>query len=109
MRKFLLAFALAVSAGAAHAAELTPNHAHSIALKGVSGVAYYTVEAGAYRLVAVLASGDAAAPVRFSASLLPGQRVSVSVPGAAGESEAAVEFVRQGDSVMIAPLRVALK
>ena len=108
MRTLLFALALTVPAVAAHASELVPNHAHSVALNGVTGVAYYTVDGGAYRLVAVLAAGESAAPVRFSASLVPGQRVSVSVPGPQGGQEAAVEFVREGDAILAAPLFVAL-
>lgn len=108
MRKLALALALTASTFAAQAAELVPNHAHSIALNGVTGVAYYTVEGGTYRLVAVLAAGESATPVRFSASLVPGQRVSISVPGPYGQPEAAIEFVREGDAILAAPLLVAL-
>jgi hypothetical protein len=107
MRTALIALALTLSAPAG-AAELLPNHAHSIDLNGVVGVAYYTVDAGEFRLVAVLAAGEAATPFRFSSSLAAGQRIAVSVPGMLGTQEAAIEFVRQGNTVLASPVLVAL-
>jgi hypothetical protein len=107
-----LAFAIALATPAlapvaTQAGEMRPAHAHPIALKGVTGVAYYTVESGQYQVVAVLAAGESAAPVRFAAMLEPGQRFTISVPGAVGEREAVIEIVRQGDMVIVAPVVVA--
>ncbi|GJD48928.1 hypothetical protein OPKNFCMD_1654 [Methylobacterium crusticola] len=95
------ALALAVSS-AAGAAELRPAQAHSLDLGPVQGTAYYTVESDGYRLVATLAAADAAAvPVRVVATLAPDQRVSLSVPGAAGPGPV-VAFARRGDRVEVA-------
>lgn len=108
MHSTIVAALLIGLTGSAGAAELMPDHAHSIALNGVSGVAYYTVVDGSYRMVAVVAAGPESKPVRFTATLLPEQRVAVSVPGRSGEPEAAIEFVRSGDAVLVSPALVAL-
>jgi hypothetical protein len=102
-----IALAPALAPVATQAGEMRPAHAHPIELKSVTGVAYYTVEAGQYQVVAVLAADDSAAPVRFVATLEPGQRFTISVPGAVGEREAVIEIVRQGDTVIVAPVVVA--
>lgn len=109
MRSLLCALALgALVTTSAGAAELKPGQGETITLNGVSGVAYYTVEAGGYRVIAVLASGAAAEPVRFQAVLQPGQAVAISVPGAAGTVPAALEIARRGDVVVVAEPAVAL-
>ena len=94
-----LALAFCLVAGNATAVELTPNHAHSIDLNGVAGVAYYTVEGGTYRVVAVVASGESGRPIRFTATLLPQQRIEVSVPSDGSEVERSIEFIRAGNSI----------
>ena len=50
----LLAVAGVVLACPVSAVELQPTHGKSIALGNVSGIAYYTVEADGYRVVAVV-------------------------------------------------------
>jgi hypothetical protein len=108
MRKLVCTLLFALAPLSAQAGELRPGHAHSIDLNGVTGVAYYTVEAGAYRIAAVLSSGEAAVPVRFAASLAPDQSITVSVPGALGGSDTTIEFTRHGDMVHVGPALVAL-
>ncbi|MGQ7793465.1 hypothetical protein ACUN0C_13730 [Faunimonas sp. B44] len=100
MRRLLLsAAALLVSASAGLAADLVPNHARSIELEGVSGVAYYTAEGSDYSVVAVLSGGEGARPVRYQTTLAPAQRLVISVPGPRGAKDKAVEIVRDGDAV----------
>ena len=108
MRRIAYALALVLAPMAAQAGELQPANAHKIELKDVNGVAYYTVTDGEYHVVAVLASGEGATPVRFSATLEPDQRFTIAVPGAIGEREQVVEIVRQGDSIVASPVVVAL-
>jgi hypothetical protein len=97
---FLAAGLLSVTA--LSAAELAPGRGASIALGDVSGVAYYTAEPDGYHVVATLAAGANATPVRFIAVLRPDQKAIVSVPGAPGGRDAEVEIVRVGDQVHIA-------
>ena len=65
---------------AARAEDLREIQAKSLQLGDVSGVAYYTVQGHGYRLVVTLASQDST-PVRFESTLLPGQKVTMSMPG----------------------------
>jgi len=114
MRRYISALALGITLTAtafpfaAQAGELKADHAHKIELRGVNGVAYYTVEAGRYHVVAVLAADETAAPVRFAATLEPGQSFTISVPGAVDQGAATIEIVRDGDAVRVAPAVVAL-
>lgn len=118
MRKLLGALTLVLApltlasatlvASAAQAGEMKPAHAHGIELKGVTGVAYYTVDSGQYHVVAVLAAEGGGVPVRVSTMLDPGQSFTISVPGAIGEREAVVEIARRGDTVAVSPAVVAL-
>ncbi len=87
--------------GAAQAGELQPIAAQSISLGDVAGVAYYTVEPDGYRVVATVAAQDKA-PVRFIATLSPGQKVVVSVPGKVGEKESQLVLARMGDRLVVA-------
>ena len=108
MRRCILAILLALSPLAAQAGDLKPSQAHSIELNSVHGVAYYTVENGEYRVVALLAASEGGIPVRVATTLTPGQRITVAVPGAVGAREAVVEIVRDGDTVAVSPIVVAL-
>ena len=94
------AFALA-SIGVADADELRPIEARIIDLGEVSGVAYYTVERDAFRLVATLAQGEAGTPVRIEAFLASGQSLVLSTPREAGTGSNAVEISRRGDQVLV--------
>ena len=102
MRPILLAATLALaSLGAVHAESLRPTRAQRIDLGEVSGVAYYTVEPGGFRVVATLGQGEAGTPVRVVAVLAPGQSVVLSTPRAAGIAPVAVEISRQADTVLV--------
>jgi hypothetical protein len=83
------------------AAELWPGRGASLALGDVSGMAYYTAEPDGYCVVATLAAGESTTPVRFITVLQPGQKSIVSVPGAPGGRETAVEIARVGDKVHV--------
>src|SRR5262249_5847427 len=62
--------------------ELAPFEALSLQFGDMNGVAYYTVQGPSYRVVATLAT-EAGIPVRFEGSLLPGQKLVVSIPDSA--------------------------
>lgn len=91
----------ALFAQAARAAEMKPIEAQSIALGDLKGVAYYTVETDGYRVVTTLADAESGQPVRFVGTLAPGQKLSFSVPRAAGTLPIAAEIARTGDKVFI--------
>lgn len=89
----------------ARAAELRPMQGMSLQLGELHGIAYYTVEEAGYSVVATLA-GQEGAPVRFESTLLPGQKVVVSIPGHRGSQGQTVEFARQGHRMLRQPLLV---
>jgi hypothetical protein len=93
---FAAAFVLA-SATAAHAESLRPIQAKSIDLGGVSGVAYYTVEADGFHVVTTLAQGEAGTPIRIVSVLASGQSVVLSTPQHTGS----VKISRNGDQVLV--------
>ena len=95
-----LVLTLSMITGAA-AQDLRPIHAHSIDFGSVRGVAYYTVETDGYRVVTMLATDEAGAPVSFVATLAPDQKVTIAVPREVGKSEIFVNIVRRGDIVSI--------
>lgn len=72
----------------------------SLHLGEMNGVAYYTVEGHGYDVVATLAS-QGGTPVRFESTLLPGQKIVVSIPGSAGAKAQMVEFAREGDRLLV--------
>lgn len=88
VRSSLLAvlFALA-TLGTAYADSLRPVQAKSIDLGQVSGVAYYTVEDGGFRVVTTLAQGSSGTPIRLVSVLAPGQSVVLSTPDQSGRIE----------------------
>jgi hypothetical protein len=91
-----------VLASASAAAELlTPGSGHSIRLGAYDGVVYYTVEQDGYRVVATLASGPDAPPLRVISKLAPGQRIIVSMPRPAGQPPLDLEIVRNGDALVV--------
>ena len=75
-----LAVAWLAMSGAAAAAELAPGDGRTLHLGGFDGTVYYTVEQDGYHVVATLASGAEATPIRFIATLGPGQSLMISVP-----------------------------
>ena len=109
MRASIAALVLSIAglAGTASAEEVPPAAAKLIDLGEVRGVAYYTPVADGYRVVATLAAGETGVPMRFAATLAPGQRVDLSVPGAVGEPDAAIALVRHGDRLEVVRDRIA--
>jgi hypothetical protein len=84
----------------ARAAELRPMQGMSLPLGELHGIAYYTVEDAGYSVVATLAGQDGT-PVRFQSTLLPGQKIVVSIPGHPGSQGRTVEFARQGHRMLV--------
>jgi hypothetical protein len=91
-----------VASGIAQVKEPRPVEAKSIHPSDVTGTAYYVVRLSDYQLEATMATGDATAPVRFVGSLVPGQTVTISVPGEIGAPSAQIDFSRVGDQVIAA-------
>lgn len=71
-----------------------------------AGIVYFTSERDGLRLVATIARvGDAGGtPVRFVTTLAPGQRATLSMAGKSGEKSIEVDFMRQGERVVVKPL-----
>jgi hypothetical protein len=87
--------------GTSVAAELTPGAGHSVHLAAFNGVIYYTIEQDGYRIVATLASGADALPLRMISTLAPGQRMTISVPRSVGEPPIDFEILRDGDVLVV--------
>ena len=94
------AVSLTASAAEPSPVELHPIEAKSLRLGDMSGIAYYTVQGLGYRVVVTLAR-QGSAPVRFESTLLPGQEVAMSMPGAAEADARTVEFSRQADHLLV--------
>lgn len=88
-------------AGAAHANELRPMEAASLAFGDVTGVTFFKEEDSGYPVVTTLSAGERGTPVRFVTTLQPGQRAMVSVPREVGQEAIEVEITRVGDVVQI--------
>ena len=98
--KMITAAAILVGlASGASAADLKAASGHTIHLGAVNGSAYYTVEDGGLRLVATVAGGETAAPVRFISTLADGQAMTISVPASGGVEE--LTFRRIGDRLVV--------
>jgi hypothetical protein len=97
---FASAAAVAISS-TVHGELLKPIHAQKVDLGTFTGVAYYTVEQGDYRLVVTLRAAENQATVRFVATLAPGQSTTLSVPRSVGEPAVDVHFVRQGEQIVV--------
>ena len=106
MTRRFTAFAIALlSATAATAAsEMLPGNGYSIHLGRFDGTVFYTVEPDGYRVVATLASGAEAQPIRFVSTLGPGQRVVISVPQTVGQPSVDFEIVRKGEVLLVSDL-----
>ena len=85
---------------AARAQELAPLEALSLRFGEMNGVAYYTVQGPSYRVAATLAT-EGGTPVRFEGSLLPGQKLAVSIPDSASAEAQTIELVRQGNRLLV--------
>jgi hypothetical protein len=84
----------------ARAAELRPMQGMSLQLGELHGIAYYTVEDAGYSVVATLAGQDST-PLRFESTLLPGQKVVVSIPEHLGSQGQTVEFAHRGRRMLV--------
>jgi hypothetical protein len=94
-------FAALILGSPAFTAELAPGAAASVSLGEVSGVAYFTTEPDGHRVVATLAAGPDATPVRFVATLARGQTITMSVPRRLGTPDLRLDIVRRGDALML--------
>lgn len=79
-----------------------PN-AHKIDLGAVNGVAYYTEEAGRFRVVATLAQQEGQ-PLRFEAVLSPGQSFVLSTAKEGGTALTSVEISREANDLVVHPV-----
>ena len=85
---------------AARAKELGPLEALSLQFGEMNGVAYYTVQGPSYRVVATLAT-EGGTPVRFEGGLLPGQKLTVSIPDSARAKAQTIALSRQGNRLLV--------
>ena len=72
----------------------------SLRFGDTNGVAYYTVQGASYHVVATLAT-ERGTPLRFEGSLLPGQKLIVSIPDSAGAKAQTIELFRQGNRLLV--------
>jgi hypothetical protein len=100
---FLVAWAVAIIlvAGGVRADSIRPIEGRRIDLGTFGGVAYYTVKPDGYRLVVTLTPSGAETPVRFVATLAPGQSVTLSTPRKLGEPALEVRFQHKGESLLV--------
>ncbi len=88
--------------GTGYADGLKPIQAQRIALPGIYGTAYYTVEPDGFRVVATLGNeGGESVPLRVRALLSAGQSIAFSTPGAVGTQGETIEIMRRGDEVLV--------
>ena len=106
MTRHFASFAIALLSATAvtAASEVSPGNAYSIHLGRFDGTVFYTVEPDGYRVVATLASGAEAQPIRFVSTLAPGQRVVISVPQTVGQPSVDFEIVRKGEVLLVSDL-----
>ena len=103
-RKALLiacAIAVVLLAGGVRANSVRPIEGKPIDLGTFGGIAYYTVTPDGYRLVVTMMPSGTQTPVRFVATLAPGQSVTLSTPRALGEPAIEVRFRHQGESLFV--------
>jgi len=95
------AIALAAIASVAGPSVADGPRAKSINLGAINGVAYYTEEAGRFRVVATLAQQEGL-PIRVETLLAPGQSVVLST--AKGQSGLeSVELAREANDLTVRP------
>jgi hypothetical protein len=94
--------------GAAHADAFKPIQAQHVDLGAFTGIAYYTAERDGHHLVITVQAGETGTPMRFAATLAPGQGVTLSVPRHAGEAPLELHFVRQGERIVVNGAAAAL-
>ena len=106
--RYLALAALLTAATAAHAGDLVPYEAESIALGSIRGVAYFTKVEDGFRIVITLADGEAGLPFRFEATLADNQTFTISVPGKLGELGQIIGVSRAGDRLVVSDARPAV-
>jgi len=100
-RWMALGVAWLAMSGTAAASELAPGDGRTLHLGSFDGTVYYTVEQDGYHVVATLAAGAEAQPIRFIATLGSGQKMTISVPQAVGEPSLDFEVVRIGETLYV--------
>jgi hypothetical protein len=96
------AAALLLGISTAQAADLKPIHAKRIDLGQVSGIAYYTVEADGFHVVATFAHDETDRdPIRVQTVLAAGQSVTFSTPGSVGAKPVSVRFAHHGKNLVV--------
>jgi hypothetical protein len=101
-RSISLAAVAAVSVvWSVQAETLEPIQGKSIDLGTLTGITYYTVEPEGFRVVATLLPRGTDVPVRFVATLAPGQSVTLSTPRDVGEPPVQVRLIRQGEQLFV--------
>jgi hypothetical protein len=103
MERCVFLVAACVASGPVYAGDVGEMQAASIQLHGFSGVVYYTSESDGYRVVAALSEGESGLPVRFEATLLDGQKLTMSVPSKLGEPSHVVEMTRLHQRLVVSP------
>lgn len=91
--------AAAAFTGPAKSEELAPYAGRTIALGDMRGTVYYATNGADFVVVATLDSDGR--PIRFVATLQPGQSTKISTPGAVDQPEKAIEFMRDGDRLLV--------
>lgn len=96
------AAALLFSMSTARADGLKPIQAQSIDLGEVSGIAYYTVEADGFHVVATLAHGETGdTPLRVQAVLASGQSVVFSTAGRTRAASVSITIKRHDNELRV--------
>ena len=96
-----IAIAWLAMSGTAAASELAPGNGRTLHLGGFDGIVYYTIEQDGYLVVATLTSRAKTPPIRFVATLAPGQSMTISVPQAVGEPSLDFEIARIGETLFV--------
>ena len=102
MLRYLMLVTLSLAATPAPAAELMALQGGSIEVGSFHGVVFYTNEPDGYHVVATVANGEAGLPIRFEATVVENQKLSISVPGKLGGQSDVVEISRAGGRLVIA-------
>jgi hypothetical protein len=103
MERCLLFAAVCVITSPLYAGEVAEIQAASIDLHGFWGIVYYTSQSDGYRVVATISEGESGLPVRFEATLLDGQKLTISVPNKLGEPSNVVEMTRLHQRLVVSP------
>ena len=103
MRKYISLVALCLTLTPVQAGEITDLQAESIDVGEFHGIVFYTGEHDGYRVVATIAQGETGLPVRFEATLIEAQKITITVPGKLGEISKVIELTRVGSKLVVGP------